>query len=532
MADGWIKRHHACDRCGSSDAASTNTDGWVTCFSCEARWKDGEAASLIVEDSGVISMVVGQGDYTRVRNIDRRTCERYGIRIDGDRTIFEYKDQDGMVCAQKIRAGSKDNQFTEGAWSDGVLFGQHLFAGGGKFITLTEGEFDAAAAYQMMGSKHPVVSIRNGAKSALRDCKRAFEWIDSFETVVICFDSDTAGTAAARQVASLFAGKSKIVKHHHEFKDANDYLLNSRGQDFVDAWWGAERYTPDGIVAGSSLWDALNKPIEKPLALYKWDGLNKITHGIRGGELVTMAAGSGVGKSQVTREILFNILNTTDNNIGAIFLEESIEKTALSLMSLHAGKRLHLPDVQRTEEEMKEAFKYTLGTDRIFFYRHFGSTSVENIMSQVRYLSKAHDCKYIFLDHLSIIVSSQENGDERKAIDEVMTKLRTLTEETGVAMFLVSHLKRPAGKGHEEGAQVSLAEMRGSASIAQLSDIVLGFERNGQAIDEVQRNTTNIRVLKNRFSGETGLACSLFYDTDTGLMEEVEYDPTKEEQVL
>lgn len=528
----WIKRHHSCDKCGSSDAASTNSDGWVTCFSCESRWNSGEVASVTVESSGVISMTVGQGDYARVRNIDRRTCERYGIRVDGDRTIFEYKDQYGMVCAQKIRAGSKDNQFTEGAWSDGVLFGQHLFAGDGKFITLTEGEFDAAAAYQMMGSKHPVVSIRNGAKSAVRDCKRAFEWLDSFETIVICFDSDTAGSSAAREVASLFAGKSKIVKHHPEFKDANDYLLNNRGQDFADAWWAAERYTPDGIVAGSTMWESLNKPIEKPLALYKWEGLNKITHGIRSGELVTMAAGSGVGKSQVTREILYNILNTTDDNIGAIFLEESIEKTALSLMSLYAGKRLHIPGVERSEEEMKEAFNNTLGTDKIFFYKHFGSTSVENIMSQVRYLSKAHDCKYIFLDHLSIIVSSQENGDERKAIDEVMTKLRTLTEETGVALFLVSHLKRPAGKGHEEGGQVSLAEMRGSASIAQLSDIVLGFERNGQHADEVKRNTTNVRVLKNRFSGETGLACSLFYDTVTGRMEEVDYDPTADEEPL
>ena len=82
-------------------------------------------------------------------------------------------------------------------------------------------------------------------------------------------------------------------------------------------------------------------------------------------------------------------------------------------------------------------------------------------------------------------------------------------------------MRRPSGKGHEEGAATSLADLRGSASIAQLSDIVLGFERNGQAEDIEQRNTTYIRVLKNRFSGETGLATAVQYDQETGRMSEV-----------
>jgi twinkle protein len=132
------------------------------------------------------------------------------------------------------------------------------------------------------------------------------------------------------------------------------------------------------------------------------------------------------------------------------------------------------------------------------------------------------DCKYIFLDHISIVVSAQSNGDERKAIDEIMTKLRTLVAETGIALFCVSHLKRPSDKGHEEGAATSLAQLRGSGSIAQLSDIVIGLERNGQAEDILDRNTTKVRVLKNRFSGTTGPAGHLLYSLDTGRMIERE----------
>jgi len=145
----------------------------------------------------------------------------------------------------------------------------------------------------------------------------------------------------------------------------------------------------------------------------------------------------------------------------------------------------------------------------------------------VRYLAKGMDCKWIILDHLSIVVSDQEVADERKAIDAIMTKLRQLVQETGVGLFLVSHLRRPQGKAHEDGGQISLAELRGSASIAQLSDMVIGLERNQQHEDPEIRNTTTVRVLKNRFSGLTGPACYLYYDKDTGRMVETSNPETR-----
>jgi twinkle protein len=132
-----------------------------------------------------------------------------------------------------------------------------------------------------------------------------------------------------------------------------------------------------------------------------------------------------------------------------------------------------------------------------------------------------------------MIVSSQEIGDERKALDEIMTKLRTLVQETDVALIIVSHLKRPDGKGHEEGAVTSLAQLRGSGSIAQLSDMVLGLERDSQSDDIATRNTTCLRVLKNRFVGMTGPATYLYYDKDTGRLNEVEKpsgDETEEDK--
>jgi twinkle protein len=112
-----------------------------------------------------------------------------------------------------------------------------------------------------------------------------------------------------------------------------------------------------------------------------------------------------------------------------------------------------------------------------------------------------------------------EGGDERRMLDFVMTKLRSLVEELQCSLILVSHLRRPSGdKGHEEGVKTSLNQLRGSHGIAQLSDIVIGCERNQQ--DEENPDVTTVRILKNRWTGETGICDTLHYSKKTGRMSE------------
>lgn len=523
----WDKTHLPCEDCGSSDGLSINTDGWSTCFVCHARKKlDGDyqpkermRVSTPLNENVIDMLTHKQYRTITDRRISRETCEKYRCFVDGEDIIFGYSDKEGVLCATKTRYPTKDFR-VEGDWKAAGLYGQNLFNGGGKFVTIVEGELDALAAYQMLGSKWAVVSIKSGASGALKDCKAQYEWLSSYDNIVICFDADEAGQKAANQVSELFGAKARIVKHVHGKKDACEYQVQNLGKEFSDAWWSAEQYVPDGIIQGSTLLDEVMKPMPPSDCDYPWSELNKLTYGIRKGELVTVTAGSGLGKSQVLREVVWHILNKSDDNIGLMFLEEGVRKTSLSLMSLAANKPLHLPDSECTDEEKVDAFDRTLGTGKLYLFDHFGSTSVDNIINRVRYLAKGLGCGYIFLDHISIVVSAQASGDERKAIDEIMTRLRMLVQETGVALIVVSHLKRPEGKGHEEGASTSLAQLRGSGSIAQLSDMVLGLERNGQAEDPDERNTTHVRVLKNRFSGITGPAGRLLYNHVTGRMHE------------
>ena len=530
-------KHIPCDNCGSSDGNSLYDDGHQFCHVCHTRIQAPRATIEDLEGLGITSFKQTQQEgsmsFTEVlrdveavhvvdRGISSATMHFFGAGSDGKSYYFPYADVSGKVVGAKVRGITEKTFSIQGDWKSATLFGQNKFTPGGKAITITEGEFDALACYQLTGSRFPVVSIRNGAQSALKDCRASFEYLDSFDRITICFDNDEPGKEAAKEVAALFGSKAFIFKPKQStLKDACDYLAKGLNKEFVDTWWDAEKYVPDGIVSGSTLWELVNQVEEKAEVMYPYHGLNDLTYGIRLGELVTVTAGSGLGKSQFLREIVWQILSKTEDNIGLMFLEESVKKTAKSLMALAANKPLHLPDCEVTDEELRDAFDNTLGTDRLFLFDHFGSTSVDNIINRVRFLARGLACKYVFVDHVSIIVSAQESGDERKAIDEIMTKLRMMVQETGIALFVVSHLKRPESKGHEEGAVTSLAQLRGSGSIAQLSDMVIGLERNGQHTDSTERNTTYVRVLKNRFSGLTGLACRLLYSRNSGRMNEL-----------
>ena len=537
--NGFVKFHLPCPLCSSSDAVSVNADNSAYCFSCQEYIKEYDMELQPTTNSNneyEVKDYMKESNYAEIidRNISEQTCKKFGVTVKMDNmgTItnhyYPYHDTQGAKIATKTRYTKLKEFSIQGNTKNSGLFGQHLFSKN-KYVIVTEGELDALSAYQMMlkGTYHtPVVSIKNGISSAVKDIKTSLEWLENnFDNVIVNFDNDEHGLDGAMKVAELFSpGKCKIMHLPEGFKDASDCLTKNKIQIYNKTFWDAKVFAPDGIINANTLLDDVLKPITKSFVQYPFEGLNKITYGLRPSELVTFTAGSGLGKTQVMREVVHHIIKSTEDNIGLLMLEETPVITSKGLMSVEANQRLHLPDVHVSKEEMKTYFDATVGTGRVFMFDHFGSNSIDNIVSRVRFLAKGLDCKYIVIDHISIIVSDQQHGDERRALDEIMTRLRTLVQETGVSMIVVSHLRRPEGKGHEEGAATSLSQLRGSASIGQLSDMVIGLERDAQNEDPEIRNTTRIRVLKNRFSGITGPCCDLRYDVDTGRLTEVKSD--------
>lgn len=432
--------------------------------------------------------------------------------------------------AQKVRYPNKD--FKHLGDTSAGLWGEHLWKGGGKMLVITEGEIDCMTVSQVQGNRWPVVSLPNGSdksgKSAVKAIRQSLAFVSSFEKVIFMYDMDDIGRIAATECAKLCKpGQAFIASLPH--KDPNECLLKGNAKEIISAMWDAKPYRPDGIVNAADLWERVSKPKENNMVEYPWADLQAKTRGARKGELVVLTAGSGVGKSAIIREVAYSFMKK-GQTIGMIMLEEGIDRTALGMMGLELNHPLHLDRGDFTQEQLHEAFEATAGSGRLWLYDHFGSTSAGNLLERVRYLAVGCGCDYIILDHISIAVSDAEanqgsNLDERKLIDMLMTKLRSLVEELGVGLFVISHLRRPSGdKGHEEGAQTSLSQLRGSHSIAQLSDFVIGLERNQQS--EEDANVTTIRVLKNRFSGETGEAGTLYYNAATGRLSEHNFSPS------
>ena len=534
MADSKMVKHMACPKCNSSDANALYEDGHSYCFSCKTRFGADmkEEARVVPMTNEASPTLKTKGEVTNIpdRHISRDTAKKYNVQTQkyGSTTthhIYQYYDKDNNHIANKVRETQNKKFWSEGNISSACLFGENIFSGGGKYITVCEGEIDAMSAYELMGSKWPVISIKNGAASAVDNCKQSLEYLNTFENIVLCFDNDKPGREASKLVAQLFEpNKCKIV--NLELKDANEYLKMGRREDFTKIWWNAKPYTPAGIVNLADLGDRLFEEDYCETCLYPWPKMNEKTYGMRTGELICFTSGAGMGKSSIIRELMHHIMSNTLDNIGVLAMEENTKNTAFNIMSVEANARLYIREIreQFSKEQLQGWADKTINSGRFFAFDHFGSISNDEILDRVRYMAKALDCKWIFLDHLSILVSGQEdNGDERKSIDILMTKLRSLVEETGIGLLLVSHLRRPAGdRGHEDGREVSLSHLRGSASIAHLSDSVVALERNQQAEDEHEANTTTLRILKNRYTGDTGVACYLHYNKESGRMTQVD----------
>jgi twinkle protein len=541
METQFVKYHLPCPDCGSSDALSVNKDGSAKCFSCDRFYpkfsngvssmenyvsKNTQPPKQINAHGGIFAKLTDRG-------ISKETAEKFGVKVvfDANGAIAQHHYPfyiNNEQSANKIRYINDKRFAFEGTIQGSGLFGQNLFKEGGKYLTITEGECDAMAAYELLGSKWAVVSIKRGAQAAVKDIKENIEYVESFENVVICFDKDKQGIEAAKKVASILKPrKAKIVTLPNGYKDANDMLKQGKHQDFTRAWWDAQMYTPSGIIRVSQKQkDFLNRE-KKPSVPYPWEGLNKKLIGLRAGELVTLTGGTGLGKSSITREIEHWLINQTTDNVGIIALEEDWRRTVDGILSIEANARLYIDNVRETyqEDTLISMFDKVFANDRVFVHAHFGTNDLDDIFSKLRYLIVGCDCKWVVVDHLHMLVSAMSEGDERRAIDNIMTRLRSMVEETGAGIILVSHLRRIDGnKGHENGVTVSLSHLRGSNSIAQLSDCVIALERNQQSENELEARTTRLRVLKSRYTGDVGMATALVYDKDTGRLSEYEDD--------
>lgn len=528
MEDGQFSYHTECPDCGSSDGLAVYTGGTGHCFVCTGSFRglDGEQQGGHVVEFKNEHFEELVPIEAKVREITAKAFKQYsyGRNAKGTHTINHYN-KDGTLVAQKFRYADKTFKWLGNA-KEAVPFGMNLWRSGGKKIYITEGEIDCLSIATATDGRYPVISINNGAQAAKKDLAKHVEYLNSYDEIVICFDNDDPGHKATAEVAQLFPPGKVSSVNTAPYKDMNDVLQQLGKAGVLKYYYETKAYTPDGIVSGASLnYEDVVAIDSSKSYLTPFEGLNKQLRGLRKGELVTFTAGSGMGKTTLVRECAYDLAVNQGLKIGWVALEENTQRSALGFMGIHLDTPLHLAEEREAvkDDELHRAFNEVIATDNIYFYDHWGSLDSDNLISKLRFLAVAAEVDFIFLDHISIVVSGNDTGNERIAIDNLMTALRSLAEETQVGICIISHLRRPTGdKGFENGTEVTLSHLRGSGGIAQLSDAVVAMERDQQAA--IDSSVGNIRILKNRYTGETGLSGKVKYYQDTGRLLNYEFD--------
>lgn len=517
-----------CPDCGSGDNLVTYGDGHQFCFSpgcglkrrsegaimdaTEVRQKDPEAAKPYTE----LHMTAG----LRTRRITLETLRKGGYFVDADKDhVCNYYAQNGSLSHQKYRNKDKDFWFVDvgGLGVRTKTLQMYLQPYWGekhdKRLVITEGELDALSVAQATNWKTPVVSVVQGVASAVDCVKANYRWIDRFDEIILWMDNDEPGQKVVPEIASLFPpGRVKVVRVEG-VKDASDLLQAERPGDIMAAIFAATTWSPDGIINAANCADDMDEVEGAKIADYPWPKLQDMTRGILESEVVYHVGGTGIGKTSIIVEIQHNLLKQ-GIKFGVMRFEDTRKKAQLDLMSRQAERRLHLEPT--TKEMRRELHAKVFGSGLVeLLDPETADWSFEAILGYARYMLKALDCAVVFIDPLSFLVAASQERDERKALDHVAYQLARLVKQNRGNLQICHHLSRGEGKAHEEGGEISLKHIRGSAGVANFSMAVFGYERNQQG---ERPDLSRIRVLKNRFAGTTGLADTLKWNDFAGTL--------------
>lgn len=520
-SDSEFVKHLPCPACGSSDANALFTDGHTHCFAC-GKTVQGDGTSNTTRKERHMSAEFLEGDIIPLpkRHLSLATCQKFGYAVGKNKhgqsvQIATYANEEGEVVAQKLRDASKNFVVVGSGGHSMPLFGQHLWPTSGQRICITEGEIDAMSLSQSFGNSWPVVSLPNGAQAAKKAIARNLQWLLGYTQIVLCFDMDEPGRAAAAECAPLFPpGRCAIAQY--PLKDANEMLVAGRVKELVSAVYQARTYRPDGIV---TLAEIEERVLAKPTPGRPWpfEGLTKATFGRRPGDVIGLGAGSGVGKSDFLAQCVAYDVMELGVPTATLFLEQAVGETGRRIAGKIAGKRFHVPNDGWTEEELRETWGRLKAANKLHLYDSFGAMDWKTIEGTIRYLAAAEGVQHFYLDHLTALAAAED--DEKKALEKIMAEVASLAQSLGIIIHYVSHLATPEGKPHEEGGRVMAKHFKGSRAIAFWSHLLLGLERDTQN----PGSPTVLRCLKDRYTGQaTGRTWGLQYNATTGLLSECE----------
>jgi twinkle protein len=514
--------------CGSSDAFDYNEDKKVgMCRSCgqsyphkrmkltdwaRERYPLADTTKQQEPDDYVATPLSGsmREDYQAHRGVNPQTMRFF-------RCLTQFDSTDTGVSHKYVYpdGGSKTRVFPKNFhvsnFKSDQLFGMNLFnAGMSKAVTITEGELDAMSAYQMLGSKYPVVSLPSAtpSKKLLENCK---DWLGSFEKIYLSLDADDKAEAFAMQLMRLFPGRVYKVPHD-KFKDANEFLLAGEAVSYTRAWYNAGLFTPANIYATEDDFLALlNETQDSSYIPTGIKALDEKILGLMQGHFTVIKAPTGIGKSELMRYLEYNFIkNYPEVKFASWHLEETKLRSLLGVVSYVLNDNVTRKDLIETKgrvEDVKDAIKTITAHSSYIQFHLKESDSSEELLDQIRVLSQVYGCQYIMFEPIQDIVSVGDDKDKEAVLATLAVQLSKMAADLNIGIVTIAHTN--------ENGDPKYCKM-----IGQRASVVIDLERDKDSDDLVERNTTKIYVKKNRPCGLEGKAGELIFNIDTFTLKE------------
>lgn len=244
-----------------------------------------------------------------------------------------------------------------------------------------------------------------------------------------------------------------------------------------------------------------------------FNNLNQYVTGLKGGDLVILAARPSVGKTAFMLEMVRFMATELKKKIAVFSLEMGADQLGDRLLSLQSG--IGLMDIRMGNLDGEAFQKCNDSMAQLYECDIYVDDKPGQHISEVRTKCRKWDMEVgidaIFVDYLQLLQG--RNKDNRaQEVSEISQGLKNIARELRVPVIALSQLNRSVESRNDRRPQLS--DLRESGSIEQDADMVIFLHREAyynKELDESERNKAEAIVAKNR-NGATGIAALKFLD--------------------
>lgn len=467
------------------------------------------------------------------RKIGAGTMKYFGCRVslDGERQeevevhYYPYDDiTTGELSGYKVRIVEGKRIFSLGGLKNVYPFGwKQALESGSPRLYITEGEIDAMSLFSVImqknkgtqyeGNTPAVVSIPHGAASASRDISKILpELRKHFKEVVLVFDQDDAGRASVEDVLRILP-EAKVATVPG--KDVNDCVVNGHIKALINAvMFNATKHKNTRVVMGSELAMAAKERPTMGLS-WPWQGMTKLTRGIRRGEVYYIGSGVKMGKSEVVNALAVHMMTEHNAPVFLVKPEEAKEQTYKRLVGKAAGRIFHDPDIP-FDEEAFDAAEPTIG-DKAIILDSYQFVDWNTLKLDISYVVKEYGVKDIIIDPITVFTAGMNAAEANDFLIQMSQDLAAMAKDLDFTAYIFCHLKAPTqGEPHERGGEVLSTQFTGSRGMMRSCHMMIGMSGNKSPdIPEEDRNIRKLTILEDRAFGVSG-SVSLYWDKRTG----------------